>query len=275
MQCVAVLRPGKSASILSVMKNWICSAAVAAFLMLAGCATVPETGRSQLILISADDEMRMGVSAFEEIKKQQPISKDSAALARVQKVGTRIAPVVGRDLPGARWEFVVFESDQVNAFALPGGKVGVYTGLLKLADNDNELAAVIAHEIAHVSARHGAERTSQQMGAALLGTGVSIASNDSRYRDQIRLAYGLAATGTILKYSRDHESEADRIGLLYMARAGYDPQGALSFWRKMAARNQGPKPIEWLSTHPSDQTRIQRIQNWLPEMQAVYQANRR
>ncbi|HLP10167.1 MAG TPA: M48 family metallopeptidase [Opitutaceae bacterium] len=248
----------------------------AAFVLVLGCTTVPETGRRQLMLIGPAEEAQMGLSAFADIKNQQPISRDSAVNARVQRVGARIAPAVGRDLPNAEWEFVVFESEQVNAFALPGGKVGVYTGLLALAESDDELAAVMGHEIAHVSARHGAERTSQQLGAALLGVGVTVATDDAKYRDQIRLAYGLAATGTVLKYSRDHESEADRIGLLYMARAGYDPVAAVRFWRKMAAKEKGGARLpEWLSTHPSDETRIRRLESWLPEVRPVYEANRR
>lgn len=243
--------------------------------LFSGCATVPETGRRQLMLLDAAQEAKMGLSAFAELKNQQPISRDPGANARVRRIGARIAPAVGRDLPNADWEFVVFESAQVNAFALPGGKVGVYTGLLAFADSDDELAAVIGHEIAHVSARHGAERASQQLGVALLGAGVAVATEDSKHRDAIRVAYGLAATGTVLKYSRDHESEADRIGLLYMARAGYDPAAAVRFWRKMAAREQsGPRMPEWLSTHPADETRIARLERWLPEMVPLYEANR-
>ena len=217
----------------------------------------------------------MGLSAFAELKNQQPISRDPGANARVRRIGARIAPAVGRDLPNADWEFVVFESAQVNAFALPGGKVGVYTGLLNFADSDDELAAVMGHEIAHVSARHGAERASQSLGVAVLGAGVAVATEDSKYRDAINAAFGLAATGTVLKYSRDHESEADRIGLLYMARAGYDPAAAVRFWRKMAAREQsGVRMPEWLSTHPADETRIARLERWLPEMVPIYEAHR-
>ena len=243
---------------------------------LSGCTTVPETGRRQLMLIGPAEEAQMGLSAFADLKKQQPVSLDPAANARVRRVGERIAPAVGRDLPNAEWEFVVFESEQVNAFALPGGKVGVYAGLLAMVESDDELAAVVGHEIAHVSARHGAERASQQLGVALLGVGVTVATDDARYRDEIRLAYGLAAVGTVLKYSRDHESEADHIGLLYMARAGYDPAAAVRFWRKMAARSQGGGWMpEWLSTHPSDATRIRRLEALLPQVRATYEANRR
>ncbi len=247
----------------------------AALVLFSGCATVPETGRRQLMLIDASQEAQMGLSAFADLKTQQPICQDPVATERVRRIGLRIAPAVGRDLPNADWEFVVFESAQVNAFALPGGKVGVYTGLLNFADSDDELAAVMGHEIAHVSARHGAERASQSLGVAVLGAGVAVATEDSKYRDAINAAFGLAATGTVLKYSRDHESEADRIGLLYMARAGYDPAAAIRFWRKMAAREQsGVRMPEWLSTHPADETRIARLERWLPEMVPVYEASR-
>ena len=253
----------------------VCAGA-AVLAVLSGCATVPETGRRQLMLIDAAQEAQMGLSAFADLKSRQPICYDPVANERVRRIGARIAPAVGRDLPNAEWEFVVFEASEVNAFALPGGKVGVYTGLLDFADSDDELAAVMGHEIAHVSARHGAERASQQLGAALLGAGVEVATEDAKHRDAIRVAYGLVATGAVLKYSRDHESEADRIGLLYMARAGYDPAAAIRFWRKMAAREQsGLRLPEWLSTHPADETRIARLERWLPEMMPIYEAHRR
>ena len=258
----------------SVLLHFVCAGATV-LALLSGCTTVPETGRRQLMLIDASQEAQMGLSAFADLKNQQPICYDPVANERVRRIGARIAPAVGRDLPNADWEFVVFESAQVNAFALPGGKVGVYTGLLNFADSDDELAAVMGHEIAHVSARHGAERASQSLGVAVLGAGVAVATEDSKYRDAINAAFGLAATGTVLKYSRDHESEADRIGLLYMARAGYDPAAAVRFWRKMAAREQsGVRMPEWLSTHPADETRIARLERWLPEMVPIYEAHR-
>ncbi len=232
------------------------------------------------MLVSSSDEARMGLSAFDQIKKDEKVSNDPAANAQVQRVGKRIAQSVGRDIPNAQWEFVVFDSPQVNAFALPGGKVGVYTGLLKLAGSDDELAAVMGHEIAHVSSRHGAERTSQAYlvagGAALAQIGMEANHVDPAKRVAILSAYGIAANlGAILPYSRLHESEADRIGLKFAAGAGYDPRAAVTFWKKMAANSgkQG-KPPPWLSTHPSDEQRIRTLEALAPQYMAMYEAAR-
>jgi len=249
--------------------------------VLVGCTTVPETGRRQVMLVSAADEAQMGLNAFDQVKKEEKISKDSAANAQVQRVGKRIAQSVGREIPNAQWEFVVFDSDQVNAFALPAGKVGVYTGLLKLAASDDELAAVMGHEIAHVSSRHGAERTSQGYlvagGAALTDIGLQVKDVDPAKRNAILSAYGMAATvGAILPYSRLHESEADAIGLRFAAGAGYDPRAAVSFWKKMAAKSNGQnKPPRLLSTHPSDATRIAKLEELAPQYMAAYETNKK
>lgn len=242
-------------------------------LFSSGCATVPETGRSQLMIVSEGEEAKMGLSAFDDIKKKEKISTDAAANTRVRRVGERIAKAVGRAIPNAEWEYVVFDSDQINAFALPGGKVGVYTGLLKLVKSDSELACVMGHEVAHVTARHGAERASEGMAAAGGAAIAGIASNDSKYSQEIQLAYGLLAGGVILKFSRTHESEADHIGLMYAARAGYDPRAAVDFWKKMSAskKGQGGTP-ELLSTHPSDETRIKDIESLLPKVMPIYEA---
>lgn len=247
---------------------------------LSGCTTVPETGRRQVMLLSPNQEAAMGLSAFAEIKDEEDISDDPIANARVQRVGQRIAQSVGRDLPNAEWEFVVFESDELNAFALPGGKVGVYTGILKIAETDAELAAVMGHEIAHVSSRHGAERTSQQLlvlgGALLTEVGMEAKDVSDEKRELIRTVYGLGTTvGVMLPYSRLHESEADAIGLRFAAGAGYDPRAAISFWRKMAAASKGGmKPPEFLSTHPSDETRIKNLEQLMPRYLPLYEQSR-
>lgn len=248
--------------------------------LLAGCTTVPETGRRQVMLLSPNQEAAMGLSAFADIKKGEKISRDPVANARVQRVGKRIAQSVGRDLPHAEWEFVVFDSNELNAFALPGGKVGVYTGILKIAETDAELAAVMGHEVAHVSSRHGAERTSQQLlvlgGALLTEVGMEAGKVDQGNRDLIRAAYGLGATvGVMLPYSRLHESEADAIGLRFAAGAGYDPRAAVSFWRKMSAANKGGMKVpEFLSTHPSDETRIRTLEQLIPRYLPLYEQSR-
>lgn len=261
------------------MRSWACFAVfLAAF--LSGCTTVPETGRRQVMLLSPNQEAAMGLSAFAEIKKEEKVSQDPVANARVQRVGRRIAQSVGRELPNAQWEFVVFDSKQLNAFALPGGKVGVYTGLLKIAETDAELAAVMGHEIAHVTSRHGAERTSQQLlvigGALLTEVGMEAKNVDNEKRQVVRAAYGLGATvGVMLPYSRLHESEADAVGLRFAAGAGYDPRAAVTFWKKMAAASQGGlKPPAFLSTHPSDQTRIKNLEQLMPKYLPLYEQSR-
>lgn len=249
---------------------------VAAVLCLAftGCLTVPETGRRQVMLISSQQEMQLGFSAFQQMKKETPVSRDPAISAMVQRVGRRIAAVA--ELPGAQWEFVVFDSKEANAFCLPGGKVGIYTGILPITKDEAGLATVIGHEIAHAVARHGAERMSEglllQTGGGLLGAG--LANSDPRTRALVLTAYGLGAkVGRELPHSRAQESEADRIGLIYMARAGYDPEAAVGFWQRFGQHNRqqgGGGTPEFLRTHPLDTVRVQQLQQWMPEAKANY-----
>ena len=243
-------------------------------LLLSGCLTVPETGRRQVMLISTSQEMQLGLSAFQQMKKETPVSRDPAVNAMVQRVGRRIAAVA--ELPGAQWEFVVFDSKQANAFCLPGGKVGIYTGILPITKDEAGLATVIGHEIAHAVARHGAERVSEgillQTGGGLLGA--SLSSADPRTQVLVMTAYGIGAkVGRELPHSRGQESEADHIGLIYMARAGYDPAAAVGFWQRFAdhSRSQGGGGTPaFLRTHPLDTVRIQQIQHWLPEAKANF-----
>jgi metalloendopeptidase OMA1, mitochondrial len=245
-------------------------------LVLTGCLTVPETGRRQVMLISSSQEMQLGLSAFQQMKKDTPVSRDPTINAMVQRVGRRIAAVA--ELPGANWEFVVFDSKEANAFCLPGGKVGIYTGILPITKDEAGLATVIGHEIAHAVARHGAERVSEgillQTGGGLLGA--SLSNADPRTQVLVMTAYGLGAKlGRELPHSRGQESEADHIGLIYMARAGYDPEAAVGFWQRFAdhSRSQsGGGPPVFLRTHPLDTVRIQQIQQWLPEAKANYRA---
>jgi metalloendopeptidase OMA1, mitochondrial len=241
--------------------------------MGSGCSTVPVTGRSQLNLMSPSQEMQLGLTSFEETKKQVPISQDAAAKALVQKVGQRIAAVAAADMPNAQWEFVVFDSKEANAFCLPGGKVGVYSGILPITKDEAGLAAVLGHEIAHAVARHGGERMSEAMvvqtGGSLLGIG--LANSDPRIQAAAQLAYGLGTkVGAELPHSRAQESEADHIGLIYMARAGYDPEQAVKFWERFAAFNQqqGGDTPWFLRTHPLDEVRIQQLKGWIPEARA-------
>lgn len=237
-----------------------------------GCATVPVTGRRQLNLLSANQEMQLGFNSFQQTKSQVPINRDPAVNALVQKVGKRIAAVA--DLPGAQWEFVVFESKEANAFCLPGGKVGIYTGILPITKDEGGLATVIGHEVAHAVARHGAERVSEgmliQTGGQLLGAAMNAAN--PQMQALTVAAYGLGTQlGRTLPHSRAQESEADQIGLRYMARAGYDPEAAIGFWQRFAAYNagHGGGGTPWfLRTHPLDETRIQQIREWLPAARA-------
>lgn len=255
---------------------------------LAGCYTNPVTGRKSLVLLSHGEEVTLGAQSFQDIRSKEKVSTDPAANARVQRIGQRIAQAVGDALPDAKWEFVVFDSPDLNAFALPGGKVGVYTGLMKLAENDAELAIVMGHEIGHVIARHGAERMSEAMvisGVGALGAAVVEAkTQDPQTRQLFEVAYGGAATlGRVLPHSRANESEADRMGALYAAKAGYDPRASITFWQKMVVQKQqaskqgggGAGTLgALLSTHPPDEKRIADLQAMMPQMVPIYEQNR-
>lgn len=252
----------------------LCALMVLSAVWWSGCSTVPVTERSQLTLLTPGEEMELGLTSFEQLKKDTPISKDPAANALVQKVGQRIAAVAQANMPKAQWEFVVFDSPEANAFCLPGGKVGIYTGILPITRDEAGLATVIGHEVAHAVARHGGERVSEailiQGFGALLGAGLS--KTDPAWQAVGATAYGVTTTlGRQLPHSRRQESEADRIGLIYMARAGYDPEAAVLFWQRFAeAKQQGDDVPAWLRTHPSDETRIRRLKQWMPEAKAQF-----
>jgi len=251
----------------------IISLVVVCAFVLAGCTTVPETGRTQMNFLTAADEMQMGLTEFDKMKKEVPISKDAAANALLQKVGKRIAAVA--PMPNAQWEFVVFESKEANAFCLPGGKVGVYTGILPITKDEGGLATVIGHEVAHAVARHGGERISTAMGLQLLGAAVDASTQNTKYHNYAVAGYGLGSQlGAALPHNRMQESEADHLGLLYMARAGYDPEASVAFWQRFAEFNKqaGGETPWFLRTHPLDETRIKQLQNWMPEAKAQFKA---
>ena len=249
-------------------------------LFLTGCETVPVTGRNQLNLVSSSQETQLGLSSFDELKKTTPISKDPAANAMVQRVGKRIASVAGNDLPNAQWEFVVFDSKEANAFCLPGGKVGVYTGILPITKDDAGLATVLGHEIGHAVAHHGAERLSQAQVTQGLGSlaGVAIGSSSyAQYQNLFMSLYGVGSqVGYELPHSRAQESEADHIGIIYMARAGYDPKAAIEFWQRFSEYNkqqgggQSSFLSQFLSTHPVDEKRIADLQKLMPDAEAEF-----
>jgi len=241
--------------------------------LLTGCYTVPVTGRTSFMLVSSDEEQTLGLQAFTDVKKETPVSHDSVANARVQRVGAAIARV--SEYPDWQWEFIVFDdTNTINAWCLPGGKVGVYTALLPYARTDGELATVMAHEISHAIARHGAERMSQQM-VVETGSAIVAGSVSDKNVETAKVAYGLGSQlFVMLPYSRKHELEADRIGLIYMARAGYDPREALTFWQSFSEISKGGAPPEWLSTHPADTKRIEQIKLLLPEAIVEYDKTR-
>ncbi|MGE3537748.1 MAG: M48 family metallopeptidase [Candidatus Tectimicrobiota bacterium] len=214
----------------------------------------------------------MGLSAYRQVLGEERLSRDARYNALVTQVGQRIAAVANR--PDYAWEFRVIEKDSANAFALPGGKVAVYTGLFKYTHNEAGLATVLAHEVAHALARHGAERVSQNMlGQLTLGAlQAGVQSGDGIIMQGVRLAYGL---GVALPFNRSQELEADHIGLILMAQAGYDPHEAIALWERMAADQRGAGPPEFLSTHPAESSRIQQLERWLPEALQHYARARR
>ncbi len=243
-------------------------------LWFSGCHSVPHTGRSALHLVPTKQLTSIASMQFERLKREVPISRDANYNAMLRRVGERIAYVAALDMPNAQWEFVVFDDpEQVNAFAMPGGKVAVYTGIFKVAKTENDLAVVVGHEIAHVSAGHGNERVSQQLlaGGGAMALQLGIEDLDSLDQQMLMAAYGAGSTmGLILPYSRKHEIEADEIGLIYAAKAGYDPRAAIGFWERMEAQKTGFTPPELLSTHPSDSNRIGKINALMPKAYEIY-----
>ena len=246
---------------------------------LAGCQRAPGTARDQFIYISEEKEMAMGLSAFREVLRQAPLSDDPEINEMVHRVGNRIAKAANK--PEYQWEFAVIQDDRtINAFALPGGKVAVFTGILKVTKNEDGLATVMGHEVAHALQRHGAERMSrsvlEQIGQlAALGAGAAVGRPDAAMAAMT--VYGV---GVSLPFNRRQESEADFVGLRLMADAGYDPRESVAFWERMSGcpramitklcfRSQQSIP-EFLSTHPSDVTRINQIEAWIPEAMKHY-----
>ncbi|MFZ5432891.1 MAG: M48 family metallopeptidase [Calditrichota bacterium] len=258
-------------------KSWIYRiiAGLLVCILIVACYTNPHTGRKELMLMSPQEEAELGFSTFNDIKSQTPVSTDPAQIEAVRRVGQRIAGQV--HLPYAEWEFVTFKADDTpNAFCLPGGKVGIYTGILPLTQDDAGLATVIGHEVAHAVARHGGERMSQALLVNLGGMALSVALKDKpELTQQLALgAYGVGANlAYMLPYSRKHELEADYMGLLFMAKAGYDPREAVNFWQRFKAWSdqRGGGTPEFLSTHPLDERRIRELQIHMSEAMAIYE----
>jgi len=253
-----------------------------AVLVVLSCSTVPVTDRRQLALIPSEQIMNMSVSSYRDFMESHEVIRGTKEARMVNRVGSRIRRAVeqyfqrqgGADpLEEHRWEFNLIEDEKINAWAMPGGKVVVYRGILPVAENETGLAVVMAHEIAHVVANHGNERMSQGLVAQLGGMALSAALSQYPQETQqlFMTAYGVGSqVGVLLPYSRVQESEADRLGLIFMAIAGYDPRAADDFWQRMAAQKEGGSPPEFLSTHPSDQSRIENIRKLLPEAMKYY-----
>lgn len=241
------------------------SAIAILFVCLTGCHTVDVTGRNQLLLVPENQEVSMGVTAFQETLRTESPSQNEHYVQLVQQVGQRIAAAADR--PDYQWEFQVIASPEQNAFCLPGGKVAVYEGIMPICQNEAGLAVVMSHEIAHAMARHGGERMSQGfiVNGAKMALSTVLQNREQVIRDRVLSAYGVASKyGFTLPYSRKHESEADHIGLMLMARAGYDPTEAPAFWQRFGAANAGHKQPEFLSTHPADDRRAQELAELLP-----------
>ena len=239
-------------------------------LVISGCSTTPVSKRSALILIPKSQEISLGTQSYNEILKREKESEDTQLNQIIRRVGQRIASV--SDMPKLEWEIKLIESDQKNAFALPGGKIAIYSGILSVAKNEAGLATVMSHEIAHVIARHGAQRMTQQMllQGAMIGAGLSM--KNSTQKNIILSALGVGVLyGFTLPFSRLHESEADQIGLIYMAKAGYDPNEAINFWQRFGQVKGGKGGPEWASTHPADATRIQGLRSYLSRAKYDYQ----
>jgi predicted Zn-dependent protease len=259
---------------MKIISKKVISAGILALLFI-GCSKAPITGRNQLIMINQSQELKLGFQSAQEVLKKEKVSRDPQKNAMVKRVGQRIANVTGQS--NYVWEFFVIDNDkEANAFCLPGGKVFVYTGLFKYVASDDELAAVMGHEIGHALARHGAERMSSaqltQMGGQVLGA-VMQGRGNPQNTAAVMQAFGIGTQlGIALPHSRTQEYEADHIGLVLAAKAGYNPQSALTFWEKFA--KDGQTPPEYLSTHPAPANRINKIRALIPKVMPLYNANR-
>jgi predicted Zn-dependent protease len=259
-----------------------------AFCLLAACQSAPVTGRSQMMLVSEDEERQLGARAYQQVLSREQPSHSVQLNSMVERVGHRIAdaaehpPTDMWKAPRYHWEFHTIAKNQVNAFCLPGGKIAVYSGILSVAQTDGELAAVLGHEVAHALARHSAERLSDQKllaGGLLLASVAAAVATSRSTSGPARTAAPMAiaalgagaSVGILLPMSRGQESEADHIGLVLMAMAGYDPHEALTLWERMHALEHGKSSSQWLSTHPTSEARIADIKRWLPEAMKYYQ----
>src|SRR5215475_11498222 len=253
-------------------------------LILSGCETNPYTGRSQLLMTSVSQEIQLGAQAYQQVKSDPKVhqSQDPREIEPVKRVAARIIEAAKRSkyadmAKQFQWEVTVIKDDKtMNAFALPGGKIAVYTGIFPVAKTEAGLAAVLGHEVTHALARHGAERMSQgqaaSIGVQVLGAAAGIGTGNAALGEATMAALGAGAqVGVLLPFSRKHESEADYIGILLAADAGYDPRESVHLWERMEQMSGGGGPSEFLSTHPGHETRIEQLKKWMPEAMAIYQ----
>ena len=240
-----------------------------AALATVGCQQVPVTGRSQFILVDESEVASLSAAEFAKMKKLPADPR----LPKIREIGLKIVAAARRDdkagvlPPSSRWEFAVIDDKSPNAFAMPGGKIGFNAGMFAFAPTDDDIAVILGHEVAHVICRHGSERVSQAMGVAIAAAVADEATKNSsaKTRGTWMAAVGVGAQyGILLPFSRSHESESDRLGLIFMARAGYDPEAAPAFWTRFSKAG-GSKPPEFLSTHPADSTRVSQLRQWMPE----------
>ncbi len=233
----------------------------------------PETGRSARVALSSEQEQVLGLQSYREVLAQSDVVESGPEREMVARVADRLARAVGDDAEDFDWQVSLVRSDQANAFCLPGGKIVVFTGILEHTRNEAALAAVMGHEMAHAIARHGSQRMLRTSLAqtVMVGAQFSFSEMDFQQRQMVMAALGAGAQyGFILPFSREHENEADAMGLMYMARAGYDPREAIGFWERME-RAGGGQPPEFMSTHPSHATRVQRLQEMMPRALAEYE----
>jgi len=255
---------------------------IAGIVFFTACHKNAVTGKSSLSLVPESELINMSVGEYGKFLAQHPpLPANDERVIMVKRAGERIQKAVEKlyadknasdDLKGFDWEFNVVNEEVINAWCMPGGKVVVYTGLLPVTQDEKGLAVVMGHEIAHAVARHGNQRMSQQLALQLGGTALSVAvAQKPAVTQQIfSQVYGVSAQLGSLKYSRKHETEADEMGLIFAAMAGYDPEAAIQFWERMSAAGGGAKPPELLSTHPSDDTRISNLKKFMPEAKKYY-----
>lgn len=249
--------------------------------MLVNCNTNPFTGKSTLALVSNDRLIPMSFQQYNQVLSESKIVKDGSQAEMIRRVGNKVktAAIQWLDANGYQgytndyeWEFSLIEEDIINAWAMPGGKIAFYTGILPVAEHERGVALIMGHEIAHALANHGQQRMSKGLASQVVGTagavGMSLSDMDPNQQQQLLMAYGIGTQLGIMAYSRKHETEADRIGIMLMAIAGYDPTDAYKLWERMAAASNGNQPPVFLSTHPNHDTRISNLKKWAPAAKA-------